>query len=375
MSNKNQCVHRTGKLAGTVVLAAAALLSSVLSRAESPAPQAAARPALTVSLVQPLTETWPRHINANGNIAAWQEVLIGPEIGGQRLAEVLVNVGDSVKKGQVLARIASDNVAADLAQTRAAVAEAEAAAAEALANADRARRLRDQGFYSPQAASQALTVEQTAQARLASARARQGADELRLAQTQVLAPDYGTISARAATVGSLAQPGQELFRLVRNNRLEWRAEVTAGEIARIKPGMKASLSLPDASVAIEGKVRAVAPTVDAKTRNALVYVDLPTASAARAGMYARGRFDAGSGAALTLPQTAVLLRDGFSYVYRVEAGDRVAQTKVGVGRRQGERIEIISGLDAGTGVVASGVGFLADGDLVRVVAPAGQAAK
>lgn len=335
----------------------------------------AGRPALSVALTSPLQEDWPLTISANGNVAAWQEAVIGPEIGGQRLAEVLVNVGDEVRKGQLLARIAGENLSADLAQSRAAVAEAEATAAEATANAVRARQLRDKGFYSAQQASQIATAEQTALARLASARARVAADELRLTQTRVLAPDNGTISARAATVGSLAQPGQELFRLVRGNRIEWRAEVTAAEVARIKPGMRASLQLPGQDTTrIEGRVRAVAPTVDPQTRNALVYVDLPEGArgGARAGMYARGEFDAGHGAVLTLPQSAVLLRDGFSYVYRVEADKHVTQIKVGAGRRKGERIAITDGLDPAARVVASGVGFLADGDLVRVVAPAAQ---
>jgi RND family efflux transporter MFP subunit len=344
--------------------------------AETSVPPPAARPALTVSLVTPTQENWPLVISANGNIGAWQEVVIGAEIGGQRIAEVLVNVGDSVKKGQLLARIASESVAADRDQSRAAVSEAEAAVVEAAANAERARSLREKGFYSPQQATQNLTAEQTTLARLASARARLSADELRLAQTRVLAPDDGSISARTATVGSLAQPGVELFRMVRGNRIEWRAEVTAAEIGRIKPGMRATLNLPgnnadNSAAPIEGTVRAVAPTLDPQTRNALVYVDLNPGSAARAGMYARGQFDAGARSALTLPQTAVLLRDGFSYVFRLNPDQRVAQLKVSVGRRQGERIEIVDGVDtaklATTQLVASGVGFLADGDLVRVV--------
>lgn len=373
MFNPNPFFRHRGPRAPVFVLAWGILSGSLLVwvgpvQAESVPAQTAARPALTVALTNATPENWPLTISANGNIAAWQEVVIGSEIGGQRIAEVLVNVGDAVKKGQLLARIASENLAADLAQSRAAVAEADAAAVEARANAERARRLKEQGFYSAQLASQVLTAEQTALARLASARARMAADELRLSQTRVMAPDNGTVSARAATVGSLAQPGQELFRLVRENRIEWRAEVTAAEIGRIKPGMRAVLVLPGSGdTRIEGKVRAVAPTVDAQTRNALVYVDVAAASPARAGMYARGEFDAGRGAALTLPQTAVLMRDGFSYIYRVGADNRVAQAKVGVGRRQGERIEITSGLDVATRVVASGVGFLADGDLVKVV--------
>jgi len=121
---------------------------------------------------------------------------------------------------------------------------------------------------------------------------------------------------------------------------------------------------------IKGTLRMVAPTVDPQTRNGLVYVDLPEPGAARAGMFARGEFEIGSGQGLTLPQSAVLLRDGFSYVLRVGADAKVSEAKVQVGRRLGDRIEITGGLDAAARVVAAGGGFLADGDTVRVIATA-----
>jgi RND family efflux transporter MFP subunit len=306
---------------------------------------------------------------ANGTVAAWQEAVIGPEIANFRLTEVLVNVGDSVRKGQLLARIYGDTVAAELAQARAAAVEAEAMLAEAKANADRARRLQSSGAMSAQQINQLLTAEQTAAARLNAAKARIEADGLRLAQTRVLAPDDGIISARAATVGSLAQPGQELFRLIRGGRLEWRAEVTAAELAKITPGTPASLITPNGE-RVRGRVRTVAPTVDPQTRNGIVYVDLPALASAggvRAGMFARGEFELGRAPALTLPQSAVLLREGFAYVFRVEPDSRVAQTKVSVGRRSGDRIEIVEGIGLDARVVAGGVGFLGDGDTVRVV--------
>jgi RND family efflux transporter MFP subunit len=260
-------------------------------------------------------------------------------------------------------------VAAELNQSRAAAEEAQANLAEAKANADRARQIQASGALSAQQINQFLTAEQTALARLNAARAKVQADELRLAQTRVLAPDDGVISARTATVGSLAQNGQELFRLIRGGRLEWRAEVTANELARVKPGMPATLQPPGAATAarVQGKVRMVAPTVDAQTRNAIVYVDLPAGGAVRAGMFVRGELQVGQGSALTLPQAAVVLRDGFAYVYRVGADNRVAELKVETGRRVGDRVEITRGLTADMKLVASGAGFLADGDAVRVV--------
>ncbi len=327
------------------------------------------KPALTVTLTTPESTQWPRSLMANGSIAAWQEAVIGAEIGGLRLTDVRVNVGDTVKRGQLLAQIAGETVVSELAQAKAAVDEALALNAEAVSNAARSRQLLAQNFISAQQLAQTEAAEQAASARLAAARARLQSSQLRLAQTQVIAPDDGVISARMATVGSLAQVGQELFRLIRQHRLEWRAEVTAAELARIKAGEAVSLTTADGAQ-VKGKVRAIAPTVDPQTRTGLVYVDLPTGSPARAGTFARGQFELGAMPALTLPQSAVLLRDGFSYVFQVEGGDKVSLKKVAVGRRVGDRIEITEGLTSAAQVVVTGAGFLADGDSVHVVAAA-----
>jgi HlyD family secretion protein len=355
------------------ILAAASIfvLSSGKEDAKPPAKGAdeAAKAALSVTAVTLQPAEWAQTLAANGNIAAWQEAVIGSEISGQRLTEVLANVGDRVKKGQVLARVDDDTISAEIAQSKAALAEAQAMAAEASANADRARQMGPLGAFTKQQITQYYTAEKTAASRVVAARAKVQADELRLAHTRVLSPDDGVISSRAATVGSLTQPGQELFRLIRGGRLEWRAEVTAAELGRIFPGLAAHVVPPGSApnTRIEGRVRTVAPTVDPQTRNAIVYVDLPPDGPARAGMYARGEFQLGSGSALTLPQSAVLLRDGFSYVHRIEPDGKVTQVKVSTGRRSGERVEVTGGLEAGARVVASGGAFLADGDSVRVV--------
>ncbi len=334
--------------------------------AESAKPAAAARPALTVRLTTPQTLDWPQVLPANGNVVAWQEAVIGPEIANYRITEVRVQVGDVVKKGQVLARIANDTVASELAEAKAAVAELEASAGEAKANAERAKELREKGFYSSQLNTQYQTAQHTAQARLVAAQARLQAASLKMDKTGVLAPDDGLISARSATVGSLTQPGQELFRLIRGGRLEWRAEVPSADLAKVRPGAVALLTAPGGET-VKGVVRAVAPSIDPQTRNGLVYVDLPASPAVRAGMFARGEFELGRRPAVTVPQTAAVLREGFAYVFRLEGEDRVAQTKVTLGRRFGERVEVLSGLPDGARVVESGAGFLADGDAVKVV--------
>ena len=364
--------HRTRLLLVAAPLAAAlaAVLLTVAAyaaddKASANAP-AAVKPALSVSVVQPQTASMPLKVSANGNITAWQEASIGTEANGLRLADVRVNVGDVVKRGQVLATFAPDTLQADVAQTRAAVAEAEATLAEASANAERARGLQATGALSDAAINQYLTAERTAKARLDAQKSAAQMQQLRLKQTQVLAPDAGVISARSATVGAVLPAGQELFRMIRQGRLEWRGEVTASDMASLKPGMPV-LVTPASGAGLNGTVRMVAPTVDPQTRNGIVFVDLPVSGTARAGMFARGEFEIGSGSGLTLPQSAVLLRDGFSYVLRVGNDAKVTQVKVGVGRRVGDRIEITSGLDAAAKVVAAGGGFLADGDTVRVV--------
>ncbi|MEP7295370.1 MAG: efflux RND transporter periplasmic adaptor subunit [Burkholderiales bacterium] len=363
-----QNLFRLGALA-----IAAAFVISVSAADDKKGASAPAKAALTVTVVQPQTTTLSRSITANGSIAAWQEASIGTEANGLRLADVKVNVGDVVKRGQVLATFAPDTMQADVAQTKAAVAEAEATLAEASANAQRARTLQATGALSDAAINQYLTAERTAQARLEAQRAMASMQQLRLKQTRVLAPDNGVISARSATVGAVLPAGQELFRMIRQGRLEWRAEVAANDMAALQPGMAALVTAGNAAP-IKGSVRMIAPTVDAQTRNGIVYVNLPASGAARAGMFARGEFELGTGSGLTLPQSAVLLRDGFSYVLRVGADSKVSQVKVTVGRRIGDRIEIVGGLDASASVIATGGGFLVDGDTVRIVAAAAPAA-
>jgi RND family efflux transporter MFP subunit len=356
-------------LVALFILAGGSAFLSQDSNAADDKKAAGPRPALTVSTVHPQTVTMPIRLAANGNIAAWQEAIIGSESNGLRLAEVHVNIGDQVRAGQVLATFANESVAADVAQARAALMEAEANAAEAAANAARARTLQSTGALSEAQINQYLTAEQTQKAKVEAARATLSAQQLRLKKVQVIAPDSGVISARAATVGAVVPAGTELFRMIRKGRLEWRAEVTSSELGRIKTGTPASIVAVNGAE-LKGTVRMVGPTVDPQNRAALVYVDLTASNdntpPAKAGMFARGEFDLGTSSALTVPQQAVVLRDGFNYVFRVTPENRVQQVKVKTGRRIGDRIEILEGLKGDVSVVVSGAGFLNDGDLVRL---------
>lgn len=371
-----QALTRGLMAASLITVSTLGLLVSPGHAADPVKPVAEAKPALTVSTVQAKSNTLPIKLAANGSVAAWQEASVGSEAGGLRVQELLVGVGDYVKRGQLLASFAAESVQADVALARAALAEAQALAAEALNNADRARAVQGTGALSAQQVSQYLTQEQTAKARVASAQAQLDAQLLRLKHTQLLAPDDGVISARTATVGAVVGAGAEMFKLIRQSRLEWRGEVTSAELARVKAGTQVLLTAPGGAQA-KGRVRMVAPTVDVATRNGLVYVDVLAAAGQsfKPGMFARGEFELGSSSALTVPQTAVVVRDGFSYVYRVGADQRVSQLKVQVGRSLGDQVEVLSGVKADERIVASGGSFLSDGDKVRVVDGAPAAAK
>ncbi len=355
---------------GAISLPAIGLYSSQ-SQAQSTPPAAAAsaapKAALTVSSVSPASGAMALKLGANGTVTAWQEASIGSEVNGLRLLEVRVNVGDVVRKGQVLARFSAETVQADLLQAKASQAEAQASVAAASADVLRAAPLKDTGALSAQQIAQFNTLEATAKARVEAAKALVTAAQVRANQAVLTAPDNGIISARNATVGAVVGAGAELFRMVRQGRLEWRAEVTSSEIAKIKPGTVVNVTAASGAV-VSGKVRIIAPTVDAVTRNALVYVDIPQHPDIKAGMYAKGDFDLGQQTALTLPQQALVLRDGFTFAMRIEPSNKVASVKLQTGKRSGDAVEILSGAKSGERFVASGAAFLADGDTVRVVA-------
>lgn len=355
---------------------ATSLLSLICMQADIVIAQTAsptARPALTISVVKPQWVSMPATIRANGNIAAWQEASIGAQVGGLRVAEVRVNVGDVVKRDQVLAMFATDTVLADLAVQKAQEAEAAAALAEAQANAGRARSLKNSGALSAQQISQYLTAEQTAKARLEAVRAQLQLQNLRLQFAEVRAPDDGVISARQVSVGAVIPVGTELFKMVRQRRLEWRADVVSEELSRIKVGMPVRVtpaSLGKDATPLLGKVRVIGPTVDLQARTAVVYVDLPTIEAdvpvVRAGMFATGEFELGDTRVLTLPQESVVMRDGFSYVFKVRDGARVSQVRVEIGRRLGARVEILKGVEDNEVIAESGAGFLNNDDVIAI---------
>lgn len=333
--------------------------------AATAADAAAQKPAMTVSVTQPQRAALPLSLAANGNVSAWQEASIGAELNGLRLSSVNVNVGDVVRKGQVLATLAGETTQAESLQAKAALMQAEASHENAKADADRARAIQDTGALSQSQIAQYLTAEKVAKAQWEAAKAAYGATQVRLANTRVLAPDDGVISARSASVGAVAGAGQELFRLVRGSRMEWRAEVTPAEVGRIRVGQAVQVTAATGT-RLTGKVRAIAPSADPQTRNVLVFVDLPRHDDLKAGTFARGEFELGRSDAMTVPATAIVVRDGHNYVFVIGADSKAAQRKVQTGRRVGDRVEVLDGLKADESIAVQGAGFLNEGDLVKV---------
>ena len=331
--------------------------------------EAAQRPAMVVTAKPPKMELLPVRLAADGEVVAWQEASVASESNSLTLSEVLVNVGDRVTKGQVLARFNGRTVAEDVTQAKAALAEAKAGAMEARANARRARRLRGTDTISEQQIEQYVSADRTARAKVRSAAAALASKRQNWQNVELRAPDDGVISARDATEGSVPAAGTELFKLIRQGRLEWQAELGSEEVMRVRPGNRVEVYTADGEP-VEAKMRARAPSENTKKRTTLVYVDVADSPGLWAGMFAHGAFDLGESPALTVPIEALVPSDGFMYVFRLKEDDHVERIRVKTGRQEGNRIEITpvgnAKLTEADRVVVEGAAFLTDDDLVKV---------
>jgi RND family efflux transporter MFP subunit len=353
---------------GAIVAGSASF--AFLGRPSTAAQKPAAVASITVSVISPQPSDFARAIAATGTVNARDELVIGSDVAGVRLMEVLVDVGATVQKGQLLARGDDSQLRTQLAQQAAMVKQAQADHAQAAANLERAERL--DGFFSVETIQTRRTAAATAAAKLELAIAQRDELQVKIAHTRFTAPAAGVVSRKSATVGSVVQQGSELFRVIKDGELEWRAELPSHSLSRVQKGARARIALDDGQY-VDATVRMVSPTIDPATRNGVAYVALPGNSALKAGAHARGEILMGKAQALSVPESAVLARDGFPFVFTV-GPDHVAHlTRIETGARQNGRVEVI-GLDADAQVVVTGAGFVKDGDLVRVapVAAIGQ---
>ena len=322
--------------------------------------------ALAVSVTSPRAEQFARTVVATGSVYAWQEAVIGSEVGGYRVAAVNVDVGDKIRKGQELVRLAGEMLMAEVASKKAAQAQADAQLITTASNLRRAESILTSGAVSDSEHERMRAEQLAAQARVEAAASDLESSQLKLKYTRVVAPDDGIVTSRTVVVGQIAQAGGEMLRVLRQSRVEWRAEVPEGRMRDIKAGQDARVTTADGTQLV-GKVRSVAPTVQSGTRTGLVYVDLPKSENARPGMFARGEIETSRSSAATLPLASVLVRDGYSYVFVVNDKQGVERRRIETGTVRNGRVEVVSGVQPGDRVVERGAGFLKDGDRIRVV--------
>jgi RND family efflux transporter MFP subunit len=355
---------RVAVLLGSVVGLMSSVACDRFGDAE-PAEDAARQAVMTVTAAPLERVELTRTISMNGSVYAWQDVIISSEVGGYRVAEVFVDVGDRVRKGQRLVSLSTALLEAEVATKQATLKQREAELMNAESALERGRSLATTNLLS-KADLDRLTSEQLAsQSRLESARADLETSQLRLKFTNVVAPDEGVITSRTVTVGQIAQAGNEMLRLLRNGRIEWRGEAPETRIKDLAPGQDVSVTTADGTP-FHGKIRVVSPTISANDRTAIIYVDLPADDRLRPGMYAHGDIAIGTGPAYMVPLESVVSADGYSYVFVLTEDNIVARRRIETGAVHEASIEVVDGLEAGDRIVNKGAGFLKDGDRVSV---------
>lgn len=326
----------------------------------------AENPVLTVSVSTPKLQDVSNVVHANGSIKAWRETIISAEVGGLDISEVNVDVGDRVKKGQVLAKLNAAELSADLLNQQANLSEAKANLEQAQTEARQSTLLEKAGAVSAQDLLSYKTKAKTAQAKLEAAQAQLKLQQIKLSYSEIKAPDDGVISSRTATAGSIIQNGSELFRMIKAGKLEWQAEISSNDMSKIKIGQHVRITDNTGNI-INGSVSRIAPDLNQSTLNGLIYVDIPPNPELRLGMYLSGEINVGTTVSMIIPSSAVINRDGYNYIMRLNKNNRVSKIKIQLNDYLNNTAIVESGVKLNDKIVTQGSGFLNDGDLVRVV--------
>lgn len=352
------------------VLTLNALLLAGCNKAPE-APQAAPSLSVTVGALEQVQ--FNRAIHSAGSVMAWEEMSLGVELAGVRVAEVLVEVGDAVHKGDVLLRLDKRTLQAELRQQQAMLEQAKAGQILARANGQRARRMQERQLMAAGDIDQMIANESVADAAVLNAEAILASARLRMDFADLRAPDDGLISERAVQPGQVVGAGAELLRLIRQGRLEWRAELPEADFVKVAPGIMVNVMAADGPV--PAVVRKVSPGLNGLTRTGTVFADIKTPGGIKAGMFANGEILLGDSTTPMLPSAAIVERDGYRYAFVLGAKDVVMQRRIEVGQTFGERTEVLTGITPADRVVVAGAAFLSDGDRVHVVAPQAVAAQ
>jgi HlyD family secretion protein len=324
-----------------------------LAACHAPPPrQTEAQQARSVTVVTVAPRAITGALAASGDLMPREEAAVMPEVMGYRAARVFADVGDYVRRGQPLIQLDGDLLEAQIAQAR-------AQAAQAQDQANRVKGLEGQGVLSDEQIASRRFQAQAAQASL-----RQLLTQQR--KLTVTAPVSGVILERNVRPGDLssAAGAAPWFRMARDGQMELRAELAEDDLARIRPGQSATVTLPSGAV-VQGNVRVVSPQVDPRTKLGEVRILLPARADIRAGGFARAVFAEVSGLALAAPETAIRYDADGASVMVVQPDNRVKRMAVSTGARGGGWVQLVRGPPAGTRVVQNAAAFLLDGDLVR----------
>jgi RND family efflux transporter MFP subunit len=356
---------------GAVALSALLLASCGGHGEEKKDEKAAGGSRQTVSAATVTQTSLDRTVTASGTVSAWEEVPVAAETGGLTAVAVYVDEGSYVRQGQPLVQMNDVLLRAQLRQQQAQVQLAEANVARDNAALDRAQQLKERGFLSQASLDTALANQRSSNANLAAARAALSQTQTQLSQATIRAPVGGLIVSRSVTKGQIIAAGTELFRMVRDGRLELDAQVPETELALVRAGQSATITSSEAGQTT-GSVRIVTPEVNATTRLGLARISLAPGAQLRPGMFARADIAVGDQPATTVPTGAVLYRDNKPGVFVVRGDSTVHFQPVTILSRT-EAQTAVSGVDVGVRVAVDGAGFLNEGDRVNVAQAVGNA--
>ncbi|HRX89316.1 MAG TPA: efflux RND transporter periplasmic adaptor subunit [Steroidobacteraceae bacterium] len=344
--------------------------SLVLAACGTKPEQSADLPPL-VSVVTPGLSEVTDIVSFTGTINARDEMPITVEGEGGRISAVLVEIGDQVKKGQVLARLSTSVIEPQVNSLRAALEEARTSAELAAADYRRAQGVAASGALSKQEIERRRGAAANAEARVKVAAAQLAEVQARRGRTEIRAPMDGVVLTRTAEVGQTATVGGEpLFRLGRGGEIEMRGRVAEQDMAALAVGQPTKVYVTGVDEPFIGTVRLLGAVIDPDTRLGSIRIALPSDRNLRPGAFARGEVVVGTGKHPILPQTAVLSDTNGTYVMRLNADNRVSKLPVKVAGTRSNGVVIESGLQGDERIVSTAGAFLQPGETVRVAEPA-----
>ena len=355
--------------AAVIAIAFAAWFLTRSGGAEAPA-DARAGQAPTVTVVAPGRGTIQGTITATGTLAARRELPVGSVGEGGQIVRVLVDAGDWVGQGQVLAVIDRSVQTQQAASLGAQIQVAQADANLAQANLDRAMKLVDRGFISKADVDRLTATRDAANARVRVARAQLGEAQARTARLNIVAPAAGLVLERNAEPGQVVGGASGvLFRLAQGGEMELRAALSESDLVQLSPGVEATVTPVGTDKAFTGQVWQLSPVINPQTRQGTAKIALAYSPELRPGGFASATIASGAVVAPVLPESAILSDERGSYVYIVGADSKVARRAVKTGLVTEKGIAVIEGLNGTERVVLRAGGFLAPGDKVVPRAP------